>query len=157
MADTYDVVPADIAAELPGLFPGGFGASTVPSHSQVASMITVADLQVSIAVENASGLAPEVSDRLAPLAIQVIKQRVVARVLRIVYAGNAPAEINAAAKPYDDDADAALEAITSLETQATGAGETSNRVGVPSGLPNRDLIVDDDDLDIDASSRRSRF
>ena len=37
MAEVYGVTPADIAAELPGLFPGGFSVSTKPTLAQVTS------------------------------------------------------------------------------------------------------------------------
>ena len=147
MADTYGVAPADIAAELPGLFPGGFGVSTVPTAAQVVSFISAVDLAVTIAIENAAGAVPSAADRLAPLAKRVIIDRVKGQVMRIVYAGLAPADINAGAQPYEDAARLALESITSLTTQATGIGDPPNRVISSNTTPSRALLVEDRDLD----------
>jgi hypothetical protein len=65
MADVYGVTPADIAAELPGIFLGGFSVSTKPTDAQVTSLITAADLTVAISVQDASGTLPTAGDRLA--------------------------------------------------------------------------------------------
>lgn len=146
MADTYGVMAADIAAELPGLYPGGFDASTKPTLAQVTAFIAVEDLQVTVAVQNASGATPAGSDRMAPVAKQTVIYRVVARVLRLVYAGNAPQDVNAAAGPYDVLARDALASITALDAQSAGAGEPVNRIMVGNTVPTRDLIVQDEDL-----------
>jgi hypothetical protein len=145
MADVYGVTPADIAAELPGLFAGGFSVSTVPTLAQVTSFITAADLAVAIAVEDASGSTPTAGDRLAPLAKRVIIDRVKAQVIRVVYTGNAPADVEAAAQPYEMLARDALKALVTLDTQAAGTGEAPNRV-LSSATPTRDLLVTDEDL-----------
>lgn len=143
MADTYGVTPADIAAELPGLFPGGFTAGTVPTLAQVTSLISDADLRVTIAVQNASGAVPAATDRLARLAKRAIVERVKGQVIRIVYTGNAPADVAAAAKPYEDLAKDYLASLTDLETQAAGVGDPPNRMITSSTIPERDLLLDD--------------
>jgi hypothetical protein len=138
--DTYGVVPADIAAELPGLFPTGFSTTTVPTAAQVVSFITAVDLAVTIAVQDASGAVPLVSDRVTPLAKRVIIERVKAMVIRVVYTGNAPAEVEQAARPYED-----LAKLT-LSTQAAGLGAPASRLITSSTAATRDLLVFDDEL-----------
>lgn len=147
MADTYGVTPADVAAELPGLFPGGFTAATVPTLAQVIVWISVADLRTTIAVQDVAAALPLSSDRIAPLAKRVIIERVKAQVVRVVYAALAPQDIAAAAKPYDDIAAGTMADIETLGAQAAGAGEPVNevRTSTPGDLV-RDLIVDDVDL-----------
>jgi hypothetical protein len=146
MADTYGVTPADVAAELHNLFPHGFAASTTPSLAQVAAFIAVADLAVTIPVENAAGVAPQASDRIALLAKDIIKNTVIARVLRVVYTGNAPGEVAALTAGYTDAAQTALDAITALGTQAAGAGTPAQHVYTSNPVPCRDLLVCDSDL-----------
>ena len=153
MADVYGVVPADIAAELPGLFLAGFTTTTVPTLAQVTSFITAADLTVAVAVQNASGTIPLATDRLAPLAKRVIIERVKAQVIRVVYTGNAIADVAAAAQPYEDLARTMLASITSLQTQATGVGDPPNRVVSSSTVVSRDLLVDDSDLGLRGYTR----
>jgi hypothetical protein len=146
MADTYGVTPADVAAEMKNLFPAGFAASTTPTLAQVQSFIAVADLAVSIAVEVASAVAPQASDRIALLAKNVIVNRAAARVLRVVYMGNAPSEVAALVAGYDDAAKVALDGITALGTQAAGAGTPEVHVLTSSPMPDRDLLICDSDL-----------
>jgi hypothetical protein len=147
MADTYQVTPATIAGELPGLFPNGFTQVTKPNVQQVTDFISVADLMVSIAVENASAEPPDASDRLAALARRIVIDKVKAMVLRVVYAALAPADIDSATKPYEDLAQGALASIIALGAQAAGAGEPVNKVrtSTPGDLV-RDLVVQDVDL-----------
>jgi hypothetical protein len=146
MADTYGVTPADVAGELKNLFPHGFAASTSPSLAQVTSFIAIADLAVSIAVEIAAGVAPQASDRIALLAKDVVQNRVIARVLRYVYTGNAPSEVAALVGGYDDAAKVALSALTTLGTQAAGVGTPEVHVLTSTPMPSRDLLICDDDL-----------
>jgi hypothetical protein len=146
MADTYGIVPADVAAELITLFPVGFTQVTAPTLAQVVSFITTEDLRASIAVQNASGAVPSASDRVAPLVRDVILNRVKARVLGIVYAGQAPDVLAALLDPYEENAKAAIASITELQTQAAGAGDPVNRVLSSSTIPCRDLLVCDSDL-----------
>lgn len=145
MPNTYGVTPADIAAELSGLYPDGFGAGTKPTAAKVQEYIDVADLEVSIAIGNSAGAPPATDDRVAPLARQVIINRVVARVMRVVYTGNTPAEVAQLLAPYVEGAKGALQALIDLRTQAVGTGETAPLVTVGE-TPDRDLIVQDADL-----------
>lgn len=145
MADTYGVTAADIAAELPGIFPGGFDANTRPTSAQVTGWISVEDLRVVIAVEREAGALPATSDRVAPLAKRIIIERVKAQVMRTVFAGNSPAEIAQASKPFDEIATATLADLRELGAQAAGVGTPTNLVTV-SETPDRDLIVQDSDL-----------
>ena len=147
MADTYGVAPADVSGELPGLFPGGFTAGTIPTFAQVTTWVSVADLRVTIAVQDVAAQLPLASDRVAPLAKRVIIERVKAQVLRVVYTGNAAQDILNATKPYDDLATATLADIAMLGAQAAGAGDPVNKIraSAPGDLT-RDLIVQDTDL-----------
>lgn len=150
MADTYEVLPKDVAAELPGIFPAGFTATSMPSESQVASAISTADTLITLQVEDLVGQAPDVSDRAAPLAVRYIVEWVKAWVIRVAYAGRDPAQVNAVASPYDVLAKQMWDALIALGAQAEGTGESSPRVmtsvdGV--ALPVRDLVVDTIDLD----------
>lgn len=154
MADVYGVTPTDIAGELPAIFVGSSPASSTLTPTQLADFITQADLSITIAILNASGAEPSSSDRVAPLAKRYIIDRVKAQVIRIVYTGNAPADVDAAAKPYEMAARDALASITALETQAAGAGEPAAHVRSSSTTPTRDLIICDSDLD---RSSRGRF
>jgi hypothetical protein len=159
VADTYGVTPADVAAELPGLFPGGFTATSVPSDTQVVALIAAADAAVTLRITDAVGNAPALSDKAAGLAKRYIIDWVKAQVLRIVYAGRDPFQVSAAAKPYDDLAASMLVSIDVLGSQATGTGESSPRVTTSLGtstLPTRELLITDEDLDMD-SGARSRF
>lgn len=153
MADTYGVTADDIANELPGAFPSGISVATRPSSRQVESLISDADLAVSIAVENASGMAPASSDRLARLARRVVIEKVKAQVLRIIYTSNDPAQVDAAAAPYELAAKDALASITALTTQATGTGEPPSRVITSSTTPERELLICDVDLGAGAGRR----
>lgn len=146
MPDVYGVVPADVAAELPGLFPGGFAVSTVPTLGQVASFIAVADLKLSLVIQNAAGIAPASDDRAVPLAKRTIIERVKAQVIRIVYTGNAPEQVDQAARPYEDLANEGYLALAKLTTQAVGTGETPNRMHTSDVVPVRDLLVSDCEL-----------
>ena len=147
MADTYGVAPADVSGELPGLFPGGFSAGTIPTLAQVTTWISVADLRVTIAVQDVAAQLPLASDRIASLATRVIIERVKAQVLRIVYTGNAPQDVLNATKPFDDLATATLADIASLGAQAAGTGDPVNKIRTSDpGDQTRDLIVCDVDL-----------
>ncbi|HVX39610.1 MAG TPA: hypothetical protein VHB25_08555 [Gemmatimonadaceae bacterium] len=155
--DTYGVVAADVAAELPGLFPGGFTVSTVPTLAQVTSAIATADTIVTLHVQNAAGQAPSIQDRAAPVAKRFIVDWVKAQVIRIVYAAQDPAQVAAAAKPYADLAQEAKDAITAMGAQAEGLGEASPRIQVPYTTAPRDLVVGDRDLDPCTPFRERRF
>lgn len=146
MADTYGVTPANVAAEFPGLFPGSFSASTTPSLAQVGSMIATADTIVALHVQNVVGLAPAKTDKAAPLAKRFIVEWAKAQIMRAIYAGNDPAQVAGAAKPYADLAQEMKDAITAMGAQAEGTtGEASPRIQV--STTTRDTVVTDCDLD----------
>lgn len=156
MPDTYGVLPSAIAGELPGLFNLGFSPTTRPSVDQVTSLITTADTIVTLQVQTSAGALPAMSDRATPLAQRYIIEYVKAQVVRIVYSANDPAQVKAAADAYSMAAADAMNAIIAMGAQAAGAQpEPDSRVGVPSGLPDRCLVVNDCDLGRDVF--RSRF
>lgn len=147
MANTYGVTPADVAAELPGLFPGGFTVNTTPTLAKVQEWIDTADLRVTIRVQDVAAAIPLSSDRIAPLAKRAIIDQVISQVLRIIYTANAPQDVQNAIKPYLDSSAAQLASIEILGAQAAGTGEPVNRLraSTPGDLT-RDLIVQDVDL-----------
>lgn len=157
MADTYLVVPADVAAELPGLFDRGFTATTRPTATQVASWIATADVIASMKVQDVTGVSPASSDRAAALARQYVIEWVKAKVMGAVYAGNDPTQVANAVRPHFDNAKTILVALTELGAQATGTGAAAARVGVPYTTPQRELLVTDEQLDDDESNRERRY
>lgn len=157
MPDTYGVEPADIATELPALYPSGeFTVATKPTYAQVASMITVADTVVTLRVIQTTGVEPTADDRAADIARRYIIERVKAQVLRIVYTGNDPVSVNAAVGPYDQSASEALKAIEQLGLQAVDTGDAAPRVLTPdtSAAATREMIITADDLDAGSNRRR---
>src|SRR4051812_27297037 len=104
MADTYGVVAADVATELGRLFPGGFAVSTAPTLAQVTSFITTADVVITLRVKDSTGVVPEAADAAAPLAKRYIIEWVKGQVMRVVYTGNDPRDVDGAAKPFFDTA-----------------------------------------------------
>lgn len=157
MPDIYGVTPADIAAELPGLFPGGFTVNTKPTLAQVTALITTADTIISMRVEDITGAVPAAADKAAVLAKRYIVEWVKAQVVRIVYAGNDPAQVRQAAEAYEVNATSTSEALVALGAQAAGTGEASSRVAVPYTTPQRELIIRDEQLDDDDAYRERRY
>lgn len=147
MADTYGVTPPDIARELPGLFPVGFTATSVPSDADVANLISTADVVASLRVTDDVGQIPLLADKAAILVKRYIIDWVKAQVIRIVYGGNDPVQIDTAAKAFEVSSASMLLAIDALGAQAEGTGEAAPRVLVPYTTPQRRLVVDDCDLD----------
>jgi hypothetical protein len=131
MPDTYAVKPADVAAELPGLFKDGFSQVSKPTQQQVASFISDADAIVTLHLTTALGTAPTATDPNARLAVRYILDRVKAEVLRLVYTGNDPDSVRAATQPYDDLADAMLTRIDALE--AVPSRPSVGSFAMPSG------------------------
>jgi hypothetical protein len=154
VSDTYGVTPADVAAELPGLFAGGFSAITTPTDAQVASTITTADTVITLYVRGAVGQPPSPTDAAAPIAVRYILEWVKAQVIRVVYTGNDPVQVAQAAKPYDDLAQQLKDAITALGAQAEGEGEPAPRVVVSNTTPTRALLRGDRELDGCFNGRR---
>jgi hypothetical protein len=149
VADTYLVTHADVAAELPGLFPGGFTATTTPTDEQVASFITTADTIVTLRITDDVAESPSASDKAAVMARRYIIDWVKAMVLRIVYGGNDARQVSAAASPYEASAAAMLVAIDNLGLQAVGTGASSPQLQT-SAPSTRELVLNDDDLDASA-------
>jgi hypothetical protein len=158
VSDTYGVTPADIAAELPGLFPGGFTVVTVPSLSAVASYIATADTIITLQVIDATGGIPALTDRAAPLARQFIIEWVKGKVIRTVYTGNDPSMLTQAIAPYVQMTAELATAIELMGSQATGTGDAAPRTSVAYVVPDRELIVQDDTLGYSSSyGRRAQF
>ena len=158
MADTYGVVHADVAAELPGIFPGGFTVGTKPTAAAVTSLITTADALITLKVIDVTGTTPDDTDRAAVLAKRYIIDWVKAQVVRIVYAGNDPEDVARAAAAYDANVTLILEAFTQLGEQAAGDGlaASSRVVAADNSTDPREFLLTDDDLD-GGSSRTRRF
>lgn len=157
MADTYGVTPADIAAELPGLFPGGFSASTKPSDTLVESWISDADIVVQLKVQDITGTVPAVTDKAAVLAKRWIKETVKAQAVRAALVGNDPLAVKAAAEPYESSAKFLWTALIDMGAQLVGTGEASSRVQVAYTTPQRALVVTDTQLDGDTGYRERRY
>src|SRR5690349_18528013 len=111
MANVYGVVPADIAEELRNLFPQGFSATTVPTINLVTEWIATADMIVRLRVTAVASGTPSSTDAAAQLAKTYIKNAVIGRVLRTVYAGNDPVAVASVARAYEDSAKMDLSAI----------------------------------------------
>jgi predicted aspartyl protease len=151
VANTYTVSPADVAAELPGLYPGGFSATSVPTTAQVQALIDTADLIVTLQIKDSVGLDPSNTDRAAPIAKRFIIETVKAQVLRIIYVGKDPAFIAGVAGPYDVIAKGLLSGIVLMGQQVIGTGEAAPLI--VGNITNRDLILCSDDLDPDTRGR----
>lgn len=119
MANTYDVAPADISNELPGLFPYGFATADAPvTLAMVTTFIATADTMVTLRIKQLTGAAPLNSDDAAPIAKQYVINWVLAKIIRIVYTGqDAAADF---ASPYSTSADAAWNLLTTLGDEDTG-------------------------------------
>ena len=131
MPDTYAVKPADVAAELPGLFKDGFSQVSKPTLQGVVGFISDADALVTLHLTKALGTSPTANDDNARLAVRYIIDRVIAQVLRIVYTGNDPDSVLAATKPYDDNAADLLAQIDAL--QAVTSRPSVGTFAMPSG------------------------
>jgi hypothetical protein len=160
VADTYGVVHGDVAAELPGLFAGGFSANTKPAIAQVTSLISTADTIITLKVIDAAGSTPSVSDKAAALAKRYIIEWVKAQVVRIAYVGNDPTAVKQAVEPYETNAAAMMDAIEALGLQAEGDGTAvASRIVTADQdrtATQRSLVVDDTQLD-SSSSRTRKF
>jgi hypothetical protein len=157
VADTYGVTPEEVASELRGLFPTGFDVDTVPTEAQVTAWISVADSIVTLHVIDETGQVPALTDAAASLVKTYIKEWVKAQVVRTVYVGNDPTAVDAAARPYSDTAKMILSQIDEMGSQAVGTGTASPRIAVAYTLPDRELVVTDDELDMDNSYRTRKY
>ena len=122
MADTYSVIPSEIASELPALFPGGFSSTSTPSDEAVTSLISTADAIVSFRIDESVGLADDpAAEPNAVLARRFIIDWVKARVIRIVYTGRDPIATNAAAAPFETSSDTTLDLLISQTSGMWGS------------------------------------
>lgn len=157
MADIYGVVPDDIAAELRGLFPFGFDVDTVPTDAQVTAWISVADTIVSLHLIDSAGQQPALTDAAASLVQSYIREWVKNQVIRTVYAGQDAVQVAQASKPYSDSAKEILAALDEMGSQAVGLGTESPRIGVAYTLPQRDLLVTDDEMGLEGFGRTRKY
>jgi hypothetical protein len=157
LPDTYGVTPADVASELKGLYPTGFSTTTVPTLAQVTEWISTADDIVRLHLIDETGTLPAASDSAARLAKTYIREWVKAQVIRAAYAGNDSTAIDAASRPYADLAKQVLKELDDMGSQAVGPGSASPGVGVAYTVPNRELAVTDDELDMDDNFRTRKY
>lgn len=121
--DWFGVTPDLIAAELPGIFPDGFTATSIPSDAQVASMITTADTIVALRVTAVTGDDPVEDDPANAIAVRYIIEWVKSLVLRIAYSGRGIDVAAAAAKPYSDLAAQLLAEFVAEEEEENATAE----------------------------------
>jgi hypothetical protein len=148
VANTYTVSPADVAAELPGLYPGGFSATSVPATAQVQSLIDAADTFITLTIRDNVGSNPANTDAAAVIAKRYIIETVKAQVLRIIYAGK---DVTGLTAPYDLVAKSYLDSINLMGAQIIGTGQPSPLI--VGHMTSRDLLVESWDLDPDTRGR----
>lgn len=147
MADVYGVTPADIAAELPGMFAGGFSANTKPSLATVTTLISEADAIAALRVAKATGQAADPAAKGATLAKRFIKSWVKAEVVRIAYAGNDPRGVDEAAAPYEKTAEFTLGEIDTMGEQGQDVvGTPFVRTRGVDGSDTRNLLISNETL-----------
>ncbi|MDP9202283.1 MAG: hypothetical protein M3P26_10200, partial [Gemmatimonadota bacterium] len=151
------VQPDDIAAELRGLFLTGFDVDSIPTEAQVIEWISTADDIVRLHLVDITGGTPAVTDAAARLAKTYIRAWVVAQVLRVVYSGQDSLAVDQASRPYSDTAKLVLKELDTMGLQAIGTGEASALVAVAYTLPDRELAVTDDELDMDNTYRTRKY
>ena len=147
----------EVAAELRGLFPSGFDVDTVPTEAQVLEWISTADDIVRLHLVDETGQVPAVTDAAARLAKAFIRSWVIAQVVRVVYAGNDANAVEAASRPYSQTAKQILAELDEMGSQAVGTGDASASVAVAYTVPNRELAVTDDELDMDDNYRARKY
>lgn len=154
MPDVYGVAHGDVSAELPGLFPVGFTADTVPTDDQVTGWISTYDTIAELRVRDVAGSNPAAGDKASVLAKRYIIEATKGEVIRTVYTGNDIERVEQAVRPHTAAAKAFLAELETLGAQAVGPGDASPRIRTESSLPTRDLLVTDEQLD--TSSHRHR-
>lgn len=152
MPDVYGVLPDDVAAELRGLFPSGFDVDTNPTEAMVIGWISTADQIVSLRIVDITGGVPVVTDAAAPLAKTFIKEWVKTQVIRAVYVGQDPVALVSIVKSYSDNAVAILKSFDDMGSQLVGVGTAAPRTAVAYTVPDRGLMVTDDELDFGPAS-----
>jgi hypothetical protein len=125
--DTYGVVATDISGELSNLFPAGFTSTTAPTLSQATGFISAQDAIAKLHVELAAAVAPQITDAAAPLAKRYIVEATKASAMRVLYAGQDPKSVEAAAAPFQNEAERLLGEIDKLGKLATGDDPSASR------------------------------
>jgi hypothetical protein len=156
LPDIYGVLPDEVAAELRGLFPANFDVDTVPTEAQVIDWISTADSVVALHLVDSAGQQPALTDAAARIVKTYIRNWVKAEVVKTVYAGQDPLAIKTAAGAYSDTADMLLTELDQMGSQAVGTGLESARVAVAYTVPDRDLVVTDDELGRSEEFARTR-
>lgn len=156
MPGVYGVTAADVAAEMPTLFPSGFTPHTTPSLAVVEAWITRADFLVSQLVLRVTGTAALPGDAAAVLAEQYVIDFTKARVMRAMYEGAAPESVNAAAAPYFASASEMLKALEAMGTQASGAADEGAAPRVLGSIPDADRTLTVTDAELAAYPDRVR-
>lgn len=154
MPDVYGVVHGDVSAEVPGLFPVGFTAETVPTADQVTGWISTYDTIAELRVRDVAGSNPAAGDKASVLAKRYIIEATKAEVIRTVYIGNDVERVEQAVRPHAASARAFLAELESMGSQAVGTGEASSRVRTESSTSQRGLLVTDEQLDTGSSRHR---
>src|SRR5688500_503366 len=102
MPDTYAVSPDAVAAELPALFGVvGFSEPTKVTKATVTSWISAADVIATLHVQRAAAVVPASTDQAAPLARRYVIAFVKGQVMRALYSGRAPQEVESAAAGFE--------------------------------------------------------
>jgi hypothetical protein len=147
----YGVSAADIAAEMPALFPidgahpNGFSATTKPTQAKVEEWITAADAIAELKVVAASGAAADPAAKGAPIVKQYVREYVKAQVIRTVYAGNDARDVDEAAKSFEQDRDRLYNDLDLLGSQLEGAGAVAV-ARVRGKVSDRELLIGDAQL-----------
>lgn len=181
MSDVYGVTPEDVSAEMPGLFSVGFTQASRPTRATVIGWITDADAYIDTQVTQVTTVNPDLADAASRLARRWIITDVKDRV-REAATNLSPADL--VALRQTSPASALLVQIQALasseiaaqlaaleEATLSGPRLAITMGGLTSGVPARDLVINDADLDgdrgpsgtsevLDSSTRwhrRSRF
>jgi hypothetical protein len=141
VADIYGVTPQDIADELPGVYPAGFSVATKPPLAKVTSLISTADAIAALRVTKATDAPPSAAAAGAVVPRRFIIAWTAAKVLRIRYTGNPPAEVDAAARPFEVDAKDTLDAIDMMGEQGQDTGTPF--IHVRGAVGDREMLISD--------------
>lgn len=151
MPGLYGVTAADVAAEMPALFPidathpNGFSAATRPTQAKVDEWITAADAIAELKVVASSGAAADPAAKAAPIVKAFIREYVKAQVIRAVYAGNDPRDVDEAARAFEQERDRLRGDLSDLGSQLEGV-VASSVPRVRGRVADRELLVGDAQL-----------
>lgn len=151
MPGLYGVSAADVAAEMPALFPidgthpNGFSATTKPTEAKVNDWILAADALAELRVVNASGQAADPNAKAAPLIKQYIREYTKAQVIRAVYAGQDPDDVDNAARSFEAERDRIYDDLGLMGSQLEGVAAVAI-ARVRGKVSDRELLVRDSDI-----------